>query len=412
MKKLLLISVPLLCLSLLTLFNSCSNGGDVPTPNNIPTLQSTIVDQIWELKTKEYRFNLHNNGELYEKDLICDEFSLTGWWSLDNDKLTLTRQEGPLEISETITVTSFSANEIKFNVFTDSTTIIEEVYISVEPVIRGCMESNSSNYNIDAVCPTRCDKTYVPDDVFEQYLIELGVDDVLDDSVSSTNIATITYLDVEASNGNNDLIENLTGIEDFRDLTRLYCGHNQLTYLDVSQNTALTELYCGDNQLTNLDLSQNTALNLLYCEYNQFTSLDLSQNTALTHLYCAYNQLTNLDVSQNTALTRLYCGDNQLTNLDVSQNTALTRLYCAYNQLTNLDVSNNTALTVLRCEDNNLTSLDVRNGNNMNFTYFNPGNNTNLYCISVDDSLWSSTAWSDWSHIDSQMYFSEDCSNK
>jgi Leucine-rich repeat (LRR) protein len=48
------------------------------------------------------------------------------------------------------------------------------------------------------------------------------------------------------------------------------------------------------------------------------------------------NQLTSLDVSQNTALTELDCNDNQLTSLNVSQNTALTYLDCSDNQLTSL----------------------------------------------------------------------------
>jgi hypothetical protein len=39
-------------------------------------------------------------------------------------------------------------------------------------------------------------------------------------------------------------ISNLTGIEAFTALTFLECGLNQLTSLDVSQNTALTQLYC------------------------------------------------------------------------------------------------------------------------------------------------------------------------
>ena len=37
-------------------------------------------------------------------------------------------------------------------------------------------------------------------------------------------------------------------------------GNNQLTELDVSQNTALTDLLCSGNQLTDLDVSKNTVL--------------------------------------------------------------------------------------------------------------------------------------------------------
>ncbi len=142
-------------------------------------------------------------------------------------------------------------------------------------------------------------------------------------------------------------------------LTELGCPENKLTSLDVSGCTALTVLYCNDNKLTSLDVSSCTALRTLDCLNNQLTSLDVSQNTALTTLRCSENQLTMLDVSKNTALTKLECYENQLTNLDVSKNTALTWLNCYHNKLTALDVSQNTALTNLVCQQNQLTALDV-----------------------------------------------------
>ena len=110
-------------------------------------------------------------------------------------------------------------------------------------------------------------------------------------------------------------------------------------------------------------------------------------------MHCSDNQLTSLDVNNNTALTSLWCYDNQLTSLDVSNNTALTTLRCYSNQLTSLDVSNNTALTDLHCYDNQLTSLDVSNGNNQNLLNFNVTSNPNLTCINVDDVNYSTTNW-------------------
>jgi Leucine-rich repeat (LRR) protein len=230
-------------------------------------------------------------------------------------------------------------------------------------------------------------QTYVPDNNFEQRLINLGYDNVLDDYVNTANINTLTSLNVSYNN-----ISDLTGIEAFTALDTLYCVYNQLTSLNVSQNTALTSLWCYDNQLTSLNVSQNTALTSLWCYDNQLTSLDVSLNTALTSLNCSYNQLTSLNVSQNTALTYLQCYDNQLTSLNVSQNTALTYLFCHYNQL---------------------TSLDVRNGNNTNFTSFYAFDNPNLYCIDVDDATWSTANWTVANdNIDPQSYFSNNCGSK
>ena len=273
--------------------------------------------------------------------------------------------------------------------------------------------------------------TLIPDPNFEQALVDLGYDTApINGSVPTANISGVTVLDV-----NNKNIADLTGLEGFIALTVLYGYNNQLTSLDVSNNTALTSLSCSFNQLTNLDVSNNIALTLLDCYSNQLTSLDVSNNTALTEMFCRNNQLTSLevtnnteltilncrtnqltslDVSNNTALTYLNCEDNQITSLDVSNNTELTVLNCRTNQLTSLgvsnnteltilncynnqltslDVSNNTALTNLSCDDNQLTSLDVRNGNNDNVTFFNASTNPDLYCILVDDISYSTTNW-------------------
>ena len=154
-------------------------------------------------------------------------------------------------------------------------------------------------------------------------------------------------------------ITNMEEIIYFTSLRELNCSNNQLTSLDLSQNTDLNGLNCESNQLTSLDLSQNTDLNGLNCESNQLTSLDLSQNTVLEKLYCIGNQLTSLDISRNTNLKYLDCYDNQLTSLDLSQNTVLEELDCSNNQLTSLDLSQNTVLKELDCDYNQLTSLDL-----------------------------------------------------
>ena len=59
----------------------------------------------------------------------------------------------------------------------------------------------------------------------------------------------------------------------------------------MTKNINLTNLFCFDNQLTSLDVSQNTKLRTLWCSGNRLSSLDLSQNTVLTKLYCYQNQI-------------------------------------------------------------------------------------------------------------------------
>lgn len=132
----------------------------------------------------------------------------------------------------------------------------------------------------------------------------------------------------------------------------------------------------------------------LWCSSSNIADITgIEAFTALTTLYCANNQLTSIDVTQNSALTILHCQTNQLTSLDVSQNTALITVECFSNQLTSLDVSNNTVLNRLFCYSNQLSCLNVKNGNNSNFTFFTAESNPNLTCIEVDDVAWSNTNW-------------------
>jgi len=108
--------------------------------------------------------------------------------------------------------------------------------------------------------------TYVPDDNFEAYLEAYGMGNGIanDDSVLNANINTVTYLNLSGS-GCGLSISDLTGIEGFLNLEQLFCESNQLTTLDVSQNSLLEVLDCSSNRLIILDLSQNLALNYLNC---------------------------------------------------------------------------------------------------------------------------------------------------
>ena len=64
-------------------------------------------------------------------------------------------------------------------------------------------------------------------------------------------------------------------------------------------------------------------LAMLMCEGNQITSLDVSNNSGLMWLECGGNLLTSLDVSGLLNLYILNCGNNQLNSLDISENTSL-----------------------------------------------------------------------------------------
>ncbi|OFY83986.1 MAG: hypothetical protein A3K10_00460 [Bacteroidetes bacterium RIFCSPLOWO2_12_FULL_31_6] len=268
--------------------------------------------------------------------------------------------------------------------------------------------------------------TLIPDTGFEQALIQYGYDFGLPDGqVLTNNIDTVTYLYVGSRQ-----ITDLTGIQDFTALEYLDCNFNQLSSINVTQNTVLTclitadnplgtlditqnsaliSLNCWNNQLTNLNITQNTFLKYLSCQWNQLSTVDLSQNVNLIELDCNLNQMIILDVTLNTALTTLNCRGNLLTSLNLTNNTALEKLYCYSNQLTQLNLSQNSVLNDITCHNNQLTCLNIKNGNNSNFIYFFAHNNPNLTCIEVDNVGWSTSA-PNW-YKDATASYSTSCPN-
>ena len=193
-------------------------------------------------------------------------------------------------------------------------------YILVLTVFCACSKDNSINLKeVDDVC------TMMDDLVFMKYCYD-NFDVNNDGKVSMSEAEAVRSISVDGKG-----IHSLKGIEYFTQLTDLRCGYNELSSLDVRNNTALTYLFCPNNQITTLDVRNNTVLKGLSCSYNQLSALDVRNNTALKGFYCDHNTITTLDISKNTALGELTCNRNQLSTLDVSNNTALKYLHCEDN---------------------------------------------------------------------------------
>ena len=77
----------------------------------------------------------------------------------------------------------------------------------------------------------------LPDKNFLNALIARGVDKNSDGTISAGEAAEVTFLNLNSCS-----ISDLKGIEAFINMDSLYCSYNQLTNLDVSNNTALISL--------------------------------------------------------------------------------------------------------------------------------------------------------------------------
>mgnify|MGYP000455462647 CR=1 FL=1 len=277
----------------------------------------------------------------------------------------------------------------------------------------------------------------IPDANFKNALVNENVVDTNNDGQGDSDADTnddgeIQLIEAQAvvfglfvSNNN---ISDLDGIQSFSNLKILHCDNNNLSELDVTQNSFLENLRCDHNNITNLNVSQNLELFYLFCSDNLLTSLEVTQNPSIGGIYCNNNQLTNLDVSQNPNLGTLYCEnnlltelnitqnpmlwfvacyDNQLANINLSQIPNLARLRCYNNQLTSLDISQNPNFLLLWCYNNQLVELNLQNGNNTNIAYMKAESNPNLSCIQVDDVDYANNQ-GNWTKDNSAEY-SEDC---
>ncbi len=200
--------------------------------------------------------------------------------------------------------------------------------------------------------------TFIPDDNFEQYLIDMGFDSgPLDNFVLTSNINSLLEIFIMNSN-----ISDLTGIEDF---------------------TALEHLQIDNNNITNLDISQLSKLRTLVANNNN---------------------ISNLDISKNLLLENIFLDNNFLNDLDISKNLLLANISFINNNISSLDFTNHKDLSIVKLDDNNLNTLDLRNQKNININIFSVRNNPNLKCIFVDNITYS---LNNWINIDATSFFVE-----
>jgi len=116
-----------------------------------------------------------------------------------------------------------------------------------------------------AWCSIQAQNVNIPDANFKAYLVG-------DTAINTNSDSEISVAEAQAFSGdlliNGLSISDLTGIEEFINITRLDCYNNNLTSIDVSNNLALTRLHCSDNQIETLDISANTSITDIQCHNN------------------------------------------------------------------------------------------------------------------------------------------------
>ena len=135
----------------------------------------------------------------------------------------------------------------------------------------------------------------------ETTLVNQNIDVNNDGQISIKEAKDVKYIGLYYSQtGTSSFnIKDISEIKYFTSLKSLLCFDNQLTSLDVSDNTALVELYCAGNQITYLNVNKCHSLKCIDCYENKLTSLDVSECTALEELDFQGNPLKTLTISES-----------------------------------------------------------------------------------------------------------------
>ena len=245
--------------------------------NKITSLQADNCTNLTVIFTGSNKYKV----EVYKKTRILDPGILPGNFDISrvrNLKGATQNADGTLTVQEgggKVTYEYRCVGEI-YKPFTLNVTETDDPNAGIVPPVTP-PSGGGDSIAIDA--------SNFPDPDFRAYVkAEFDKDNNNSLSESERNAATVI-------NVKDKLIETLEGIEFFPNLKELDCSINQLSRLDVSQNTALEKLDCSTNQLASLNLSKNAKLKYLYCSQNELTSLDVSQ-TAVTTLNASDNKIT------------------------------------------------------------------------------------------------------------------------
>ncbi|GGF61881.1 leucine-rich repeat domain-containing protein [Wenyingzhuangia marina] len=235
--------------------------------------------------------------------------------------------------------------------------------------------------------PDNLDSKYVfiPDNSFEEILIEQNIDsdNTVDGKILRSDAEKVYTLDLnkEQHFGN---IKNLTGIEGFKNITKLTAVSHEITSIDLSHNQLLDTLYLIGNYLKEINFTQNPNLIYIDIQSNELEIIKgLSSATKLKKLNASWNNLETFNI-QNPSLEVLHISQNFLTELNINEATNLKNLLLTSNKLASLNISSNHKLETLLTSDNRIESINLENNRNLTHLYIT---SNNLNRLDVSNNL-------------------------
>lgn len=158
--------------------------------------------------------------------------------------------------------------------------------------------ANQKIHQVDLSANTKLDTVYL----YGNYLTEINI----------VNNPNLILVDIQSNR-----LQTIKGLSYAKKLTKLNASWNDLEFLNV-HNSAIKVLHISHNLLKGLQLTSAPNLRNILATSNQISYINLQNNTKLETLLISDNQLLELILEQNKQLTHLYASTNKLYNLDVS----------------------------------------------------------------------------------------------
>ena len=254
--------------------------------------EKALIDLGYDEVLDDYVFNYKINkvkSLTIDSRQIEDLTGIEGFESLE-DLIVSDNSLVSLDISNNLDLKFLNCSNNQI-VSLDISLNLNLTWLNVDDNPMDCVKVNrdqlpyfSSLYQTPAVLfALNCDsaneeKTFVPDDNFEQALIDLGFDDVLDDYVKTFDITYLKSLNISGRN-----ISDLTGLEDFISLITLNAHNNNISLVDPFLGSTFTRLFTAgtiilsDNNISSLDISGIYCLALLDVRNNPLTCIQINE---------------------------------------------------------------------------------------------------------------------------------------
>ena len=241
---------------------------------------------------------------------------------------------------------------------------------------------------------------YIPDNNFEQALIDAGFDDTLDDYVLLQNISNLVRIGTSESEVKlfNKGIRNLTGIAEFRGLEEFSADLNLIDSVDFTKNLNLQTISIYYNNISHIDVTKNVNLRKLNIIGNpiQSNTIDISENENLETLFIGGSAGIRLLDEQGVLIAEVPKTTSKIDSLDFSSNSKLSSLKITHSEISSLNTvgyNNLSNIISLDLSFNKLQTLNLSGFTNLES--LNLVGNSNLECIEVNQNQLSNipTTW-------------------